>query len=142
MSTCSLYLVSPPRIELGTFLPQAEKALSTGLVKAFQLRLKEAQDAELLEAAREILPLCRAHDVAFILNDRPDLALKCGADGGTSGARRYERGRGAQDCRPRSCDWRHLPCLASSGHGGRRTRGRLCRLRRVLSDNVKAQGKN
>ena len=81
MSDCSLYLVSPPSISLADFLPQAEEAFAAGAVKSFQLRLKETGDAQILEAAREILPLCRQHDIAFILNDRVDLVAACGADG-------------------------------------------------------------
>src|SRR5579884_1037172 len=81
MPDCSLYLISPPRIALARFLKQAEEAFAAGFVRAFQLRLKEAGDKEVLEAAREILPLCRAQDIAFILNDRADLAQQCGADG-------------------------------------------------------------
>ncbi len=81
MPDCSLYLISPPRIVAATFVEQLKDALSAGGVKAFQLRLKEASDIQILEAANEILPLCRSHDVAFILNDRPDLAIECSADG-------------------------------------------------------------
>lgn len=81
MNQCSLYLVSPPAIELHAFMPQLRAALSIGAVRAFQLRLKDASDEQLFEAAGEILPLCRAQDVAFILNDRADLAAKMGADG-------------------------------------------------------------
>jgi thiamine-phosphate pyrophosphorylase len=81
MSDCSLYLVSPPRIAASTFAVTLERALGVGGIKVFQLRLKEADDEQILEAAREILPVCRKHDVAFILNDRPDLALRSGADG-------------------------------------------------------------
>ncbi len=81
MPACSIYLISPPRITLGAFLPKAQAAFAGGAVQAFQLRLKDASDGEILEAAREILPLCRAHDIAFILNDRADLALSCSADG-------------------------------------------------------------
>ena len=81
MTECSLYLVSPPHFELPEFLPVLEEALATGGVKAFQLRLKNAADEEVLAAAAEILPLCRKYDIAFILNDRPDLAVKAGMDG-------------------------------------------------------------
>jgi thiamine-phosphate pyrophosphorylase len=34
-----------------------------------------------LRAAELLLPICVRHEVAFIVNDRPDLALKAGADG-------------------------------------------------------------
>lgn len=81
MAACALYLISPPHIVLADFLPRCEAALSAGGVQAFQLRLKDADDNQIIEAAKEIIPLCRAHDIAFILNDRPDLARAAGADG-------------------------------------------------------------
>jgi len=81
MNDCSLYLISPPRIVRESFLPQVKEAFAAGGVKAFQLRLKEASDAEIIETAREIIPLCREYAIAFILNDRPDLVVKCDADG-------------------------------------------------------------
>lgn len=80
MSDCALYLISPPRIG-ADFFTSAEHAFEAGKVKAFQLRLKDANDEQILEAAGKILPLCRKHDIAFILNDRADLAKQCGADG-------------------------------------------------------------
>ncbi len=80
-SECALYLVSPPRFELPQFLPMLEAALAAEGIKAFQLRLKDADDDEILMAAAAMLPLCRKYDVAFILNDRPDLAVKAGMDG-------------------------------------------------------------
>jgi thiamine-phosphate pyrophosphorylase len=46
-----------------------------------QLRDKEAGDDELLEAAAWVRERCAAHGALFVLNDRPDLALACGADG-------------------------------------------------------------
>lgn len=46
-----------------------------------QLRLKDAHDQDILAAAKVLMPIAHAHDVAFILNDRPDLAVKAGADG-------------------------------------------------------------
>jgi thiamine-phosphate pyrophosphorylase len=57
-----------------------EGALAGG-VDLFQLRDKEAGDDELLDAAARGAELCRAHDALFVLNDRPDLAAACGADG-------------------------------------------------------------
>ncbi len=46
-----------------------------------QLRDKRLEARQLLERARRLLVVCRAEGVPFILNDRPDLALECGADG-------------------------------------------------------------
>lgn len=78
---CRLYLISPPAITLDTFERDLAHALQGGDVGAFQLRLKESADAEIFAAARKLIPLCRAQDVAFILNDRPDIAAEVGADG-------------------------------------------------------------
>jgi thiamine-phosphate pyrophosphorylase len=50
-------------------------------VACLQLRLKETDDEAVLAAARALLPVARRHDVAFLINDRPDLALSAGADG-------------------------------------------------------------
>lgn len=75
-----LYLVSPPEIDPG-FDDRLKAAFDGGPVAAFQLRLKHASDAEILVAAKRLMPICAAHDCAFILNDRMDLARDCGADG-------------------------------------------------------------
>jgi len=82
--TTQLYLISPPQIVLAEFRKELEAALlagDKGLIGSFQLRLKETDDAEIIAATRELLPLCHAHEVAFILNDRVDLCAKLNADG-------------------------------------------------------------
>lgn len=82
MTDCSLYLISPPHFELKPFLSMMEEAFAVGGgVKAFQLRLKEAEDKTVLEAAQAITPICRKYDIAFIINDRPDLVMQSDADG-------------------------------------------------------------
>jgi thiamine-phosphate pyrophosphorylase len=50
-------------------------------VDLFQLRDKDAGDDELLPAAESARARCRAAGALFLLNDRPDLAAACGADG-------------------------------------------------------------
>jgi thiamine-phosphate pyrophosphorylase len=47
----------------------------------FQLRDKSASDAQLLGAADDARERCHAAGALFLLNDRPDLAVACGADG-------------------------------------------------------------
>ena len=82
MADCSLYLISPSSIALNEFLVQLEQALAaSSRVKAFQLRLKNADDNQIVEAAKMLLPICRKYDVAFIMNDRADLAVQCKLDG-------------------------------------------------------------
>lgn len=46
-----------------------------------QLREKDLDSGELLERARRMAALCREHNVLFIVNDRPDIAALCDADG-------------------------------------------------------------
>lgn len=58
----------------------AAKLLSGG-VDILQLRAKGIPLEKVAEAARKIIPHCRAHRVPFILNDHPELALELGADG-------------------------------------------------------------
>ena len=51
-----------------------------------QLRLKGASDDEIRRAGRALMPIAQERGVAFILNDRPDLAAEMGADGVHVGA--------------------------------------------------------
>ena len=46
-----------------------------------QLRLKEADDDEVRRAADLLRPIAQQRDVAFLMNDRPDLARETGCDG-------------------------------------------------------------
>ncbi|MFN3628282.1 thiamine phosphate synthase [Parvibaculum sp.] len=84
--SCRLYLITPPRFEPGAFADTLKAALDAGDVACLQLRLKgenEAPpDADAIRRAAEILmPLVQARDIAFLINDRPDLAAELGADG-------------------------------------------------------------
>jgi thiamine-phosphate pyrophosphorylase len=50
-------------------------------VACLQLRLKDVDDEVVRRAAETLLPICHDHDVAFLVNDRADLAAEVGADG-------------------------------------------------------------
>ncbi|MBL8549361.1 MAG: thiamine phosphate synthase [Hyphomonadaceae bacterium] len=76
-----LYLISPPAFALEDFAAETAKALSGGDVASFQLRMKGAEDGAILRAAERLMPIVQSFDAAFILNDRPDLARRAGADG-------------------------------------------------------------
>jgi thiamine-phosphate pyrophosphorylase len=52
-----------------------------GGVDMVQLRDKDAGDDSILSAAARFRAVCHEHDALFWLNDRPDLAVECGADG-------------------------------------------------------------
>ncbi len=72
-----LYLCTPVRSDLVAFVGACIK----GGVDVVQLRDKHLDARPLLEAAARLRPLCEDHDVPFVVNDRPDLALEAGADG-------------------------------------------------------------
>ena len=78
---CRLYLISPPRFALESFAAELAHALDAGDVAAFQLRMKDVGDGPILQAAERLLPIVQNAGAAFILNDRPDLAARVGADG-------------------------------------------------------------
>lgn len=78
---CRLYLITPPRIELNTFPATLAAALEAGDVAAVQLRLKDAPDDLIRRAVDALRPVAQSRGVAFLLNDRPDLAVETGCDG-------------------------------------------------------------
>ena len=79
---CRLYLITPPAIDdLAAFARVLDSALAAGDVAALQIRLKPADDAAILAAVEALAPVARAHGVAVLLNDRPDLARRAGCDG-------------------------------------------------------------
>ena len=72
-----LYLCTADRPDLAGFLV----ACISGGVDVVQLRDKHLDARPLLARARVAAAVCADHGVPFVLNDRPDLALECGADG-------------------------------------------------------------
>lgn len=78
---CRLYLITPPAFDPAAFARAFEAAVGGGDVACLQLRMKDTSDDAIRRAARALMPICHAHDVAFIVNDRPDLAVALGADG-------------------------------------------------------------
>jgi thiamine-phosphate pyrophosphorylase len=79
---CRLYVITPPAIEdLAAFTGLLDRTLAAGDVGALQIRLKGQSDAAIAAATAALSPIARSHDVAVILNDRPDLAAALGCDG-------------------------------------------------------------
>lgn len=56
-------------------------ALDGGEVACVQLRLKDVDDDDIRRATEILCPVAQARDVAFIMNDRADLAVALGCDG-------------------------------------------------------------
>jgi thiamine-phosphate pyrophosphorylase len=80
-TNCRLYLITPPRLEPKAFGETLKRALSGGDVASLQLRLKDVSDDDIQRAGDVLLPIAQRANVAFIVNDRPDLASSIGADG-------------------------------------------------------------
>ena len=79
---CSLYLITPPRLDdLAGFSRDLEAALDAGNVAALQIRLKGASDDAVRAAYEALAPMAQAAGVAVLINDRADLAKALGADG-------------------------------------------------------------
>lgn len=78
---CRLYLITPPKFEPRAFADELKRALDGGDVASLQLRMKDVSDGDILRAAEVLMPIAQKRDVAFILNDRPDLAHMMRADG-------------------------------------------------------------
>ena len=57
------------------------KAALAGGADMVQLRDPALSDADLIAAAAPLRALCDEHGALLWINDRPDLALRCGADG-------------------------------------------------------------
>ena len=67
--------------EAKRFSEEIKRALGAGDVASLQLRLKDVSDHEIRRATEMLMPIAQRHDVAFILNDRPDLAAELACDG-------------------------------------------------------------
>jgi thiamine-phosphate pyrophosphorylase len=72
-----LYLV----LDLRADTERIVGAALAGGVDVVQLRDKAAADEEIVSAGRRLSALSRAAGALFLVNDRPDLAVACDADG-------------------------------------------------------------
>lgn len=78
---CRLYLITPPKLDPKPFGETLKAALDAGDVASLQLRLKDVPEEDIARAVDVLMPIAQSHDVAFLLNDRPDLAARFGCDG-------------------------------------------------------------
>jgi thiamine-phosphate pyrophosphorylase len=79
--SCRLYLITPPKIEPASFAETLAIALDAGDVGCVQLRLKDIGKDEIARAAEILIPVAQSRDVAFLMNDFPDIARATGCDG-------------------------------------------------------------
>jgi len=80
-ATTRLYLITPPALDPDRFAKELAEALAGGDVACLQLRLKEVDDETIRQATRILKPIAQDRGVAFIMNDRPDLAAELDCDG-------------------------------------------------------------
>lgn len=80
MSAVRLYALITESLCRQPWLTAAEQAILGG-ADCLQLREKSLESGELLVRARQMVELCRRHNVISIINDRPDIALLADADG-------------------------------------------------------------
>jgi thiamine-phosphate pyrophosphorylase len=75
---CRLYLITPPAFDPLPFAELMKQALDAGDVGAVQLRLKDVSDDAIRRAIDALRPVVQSRNVAFLINDRPDLAVAHG----------------------------------------------------------------
>ena len=80
-ATYVLYLVTDAGLSRGRSHLSIVEAAIRGGVTTVQYREKNASTRRMIEEATELLRLCRAAGVPFIVNDRLDVALAVDADG-------------------------------------------------------------
>jgi thiamine-phosphate pyrophosphorylase len=76
-----LYGITDQASALGRDDLSVARALLSGGVSCLQYRAKKLSALEQWRTARQLAQLCRDAGLPFIVNDRVDLALDCGADG-------------------------------------------------------------
>ncbi len=80
-----LYLITPPQIsDIAAFTDQFKAAIAGGDIASLQIRLKlngEIDPLATRQVAQAVQPLCRANQIALIINDSPQLCLALDADG-------------------------------------------------------------
>ncbi|PSS02878.1 Hydroxymethylpyrimidine kinase [Actinidia chinensis var. chinensis] len=78
-----LYAVTDSRMnkKWDRSITDAVKAAIEGGATIVQLREKDAETRDFLEAAKACVEICRSHGIPLLINDRIDVALACDADG-------------------------------------------------------------
>jgi len=76
-----IYLISPQKIRGVKFYRELNNVLKTNKVKYFQLRLKKISTVNLIKISRKVKKIAKKNNVKFLINDKPLIAKKVGADG-------------------------------------------------------------
>jgi thiamine-phosphate pyrophosphorylase len=76
-----LYAVSDWRWLNGMTIEEIVEEAIEGGITMLQLRDKNSTEDEIISDAEKLLPICKAAGIPLIINDYPEIAKKCGADG-------------------------------------------------------------
>lgn len=76
-----LYLVTPELDDAAAFAAALDPVLAAGNVAAVLLRLKEGDERRLINRAKSVIAAVQRRDIALLLDGRPELAARAGADG-------------------------------------------------------------
>jgi thiamine-phosphate pyrophosphorylase len=76
-----LYLVTPTLDDPGTFTGELESALGAADIAAVLLRLADNGERTLIERAKAVAAMVQRRDVALVLDGRPEIVARAGADG-------------------------------------------------------------
>ena len=76
-----LYLVTPQLADPSRFIHQLTAALEAGDVAAVLLRLADVDERTSINCAKALAPAVQSKDAALLLDGRPDLVARAGADG-------------------------------------------------------------
>lgn len=77
----AVYVLTDRRAQRGRSEVEVAAACLRGGATALQLRAKDLPGRELCELGRRLAELCADHGALFVVNDRVDVALACGAGG-------------------------------------------------------------
>jgi len=76
-----IYLISPQKIRGSKFYQQLNNVLKTNKVRFFQLRLKKISESKLIKISKKVKKITMKNNVKLLINDKPFVAKKIGADG-------------------------------------------------------------
>jgi thiamine-phosphate pyrophosphorylase len=76
-----LYLMTPQLADAGAFAADLAAALAAADVAAVLVRLADANEHDLIKRAKSVCAAAQAKDAAALLDGRPDLVARAGADG-------------------------------------------------------------
>jgi len=76
-----LFLVTPQLDDTAAFAGSIERVLAAGDVAAVLLRLNPADDRTLINRSKSIAAVVQPRDIALLLDGRPELVARAGADG-------------------------------------------------------------